>query len=554
MTPLHRLYERLSPLGRGDSRGELGIADRVAAPLRLPVERAFLYRVGALRALEQLGASVAGVAPPLSGPRVLVLCLRSLTDHAVYEMVIAHGLRLRGADVRIVRCGGGQPACEIGWARRVHPRPCDRCAWHTGRVAASTRLPSSTLASALPWGADATRAPLAPDPATEAPARALSRISTAWFLRSSDPAGEPDGAAAAADFAVATQGVSEAVRRLLDAHEPDIVFATNGLFAAERVTRAEALRRGLRAPTYEIAPRSGALVFSQSAPAPDYDNDDAWAQVRDRPLTARQRADVLRLLDDRAHGVGAHEVYFAAQEESADALRDELAIPADDRIVSLFTNLSWDSATIDKDVGFASMFEWVCAAVQAIDGVDGTTLVVRVHPAETRWRSRESTEAFVRARFPRLPAKLRFIGPDRALSTYALVELSDLACVYTTTVGLEAASRGVRVAVAGRTHYAQRGFTDDVAGPEELAALIRDAGRGPLSDAQRELALRYAYTFFYRCSIPFPLVRSVAGRVRDAPTSAAQIEPGADPRLDWICERILDGGSFVLPDELAARA
>ena len=191
---------------------------------------------------------------------------------------------------------------------------------------------------------------------------------------------------------------------------------------------------------------------------------------------------------------------------------------------------------------------------EAAAGAPETTLVVRVHPAETRWHSRESTEAYVRARFPQLPANVRFIGPDRALSTYALLELSHLVCVYTTTVGLEAATRGLRVAVAGRTHYAARGFTDDVAGPGELAALIQGASRGPLPAKQRDLALRYAYTFFFRCSIPFALVRSVGGRVRQAPASAAEIAPGVDERLDWICDRILDGGSFVLPDALAGRA
>lgn len=49
-------------------------------------------------------------------------------------------------------------------------------------------------------------------------------------------------------------------------------------------------------------------------------------------------------------------------------------------------------------------------------------------------------------------------------------------------------------------------------------------------------------------------MRSVGGRVRQAPASAAEIAPGVDERLDWICDRILDGGSFVLPDALAGRA
>lgn len=550
MSLLARLHERLSPLGNARARGDGGPIDRAAARARLPLDRRFLAGVGAFEGLGTLGASVAAAAPAADGLRVLVVGLRGIPDHTAYEAVIAQALRMRGADVTFAGCGGGQPVCEIGWSRRAAPRPCDRCAWHVREVAGRSGLPLLMLGDALPWGSDGRAAPQrAADPDDEALAR--SHISAAWFQRSSRPLQERDGTAVVHDFAIAAAGAREAWRRVLDDVRPDVVFAMNGLFAAERMLRAEAADRGLRAPTYEIAPRSGSLVFSQDAPAPDYDNDEAWAQVGDRPLSGGQRERVQGLLDDRARGVGAHERYFDAPEERADALRAQLGIPAGGRVVSVFTNLSWDSATIDKDLGFDSMFAWVCEAVAAAAQAPGTTLVVRVHPAETRWESRESTEAFVRDRFPRLPENVRFVGPDTPLSSYALLDLSDLVCVYTTTVGLEAATRGLRVAVAGLTHYRARGFTHDVAGPEELATLIRGAARGPLTDHERDLALRYAYTFFYRCSIPFPLVRVESGRVSSVPTAAAEIAPGAEPRLDWVCDRILDGGSFVLPDELA---
>ena len=51
--------------------------------------------------------------------------------------------------------------------------------------------------------------------------------------------------------------------------------------------------------------------------------------------------------------------------------------------------------------------------------------------------------------------------------------MSDLALVYTTTVGLEAANLGIPVAVAGATHYRGRGFTHDVTGPRSSSTLMR---------------------------------------------------------------------------------
>jgi hypothetical protein len=66
-----------------------------------------------------------------------------------------------------------------------------------------------------------------------------------------------------------------------------------------------------------------------------------------------------------------------------------------------------------------------------------------------------------------------------------------------------------------------------------------------------ERAIRYAHMFFFRAMIPFPLVDIQDGKVRRFPQEAASLARREDPYLDWICERILDGGEFGLPDELA---
>jgi hypothetical protein len=197
------------------------------------------------------------------------------------------------------------------------------------------------------------------------------------------------------------------------------------------------------------------------------------------------------------------------------------------------------------------MMGWVEHTIRRVGAVDDMTLVVRVHPAEGRWDSRELVLETIRQGFgDRLPANVRLIGPWEPLSSYALLDLADLVCVYTTTVGLEASTQGIPVAVAGETHYRGRGFTHDVERPEQLDVLLADLPPRLESDAV-ERALRYAYTFFYRASLPFPVVGASPTGVVRVPVDASQIAPGADPYLDFACERLLDGGSFLLPEALA---
>jgi hypothetical protein len=546
-------FERLRAAG---GKGSLrpGTLDRALALVRRPLDRAFERHAMGLGGMAELSADVhalVGKEPKPSrrtGPRILVVSLRGWSAHGAYELVIAQALRLRGAEVTLLTCGGGMPVCELGWARRAYPRPCDRCAWLTERMAAVAGLGHYRLGDLMPWGADARAAPTKPAGQARTDSREASAVSVAWLLKATELERVPGAQEVLDDFAVAAEGVGHAAERILDELEPDVVLLLNGLFGAERTIRELALRRGVRAPTYEIAPRGGALVFSQDSPAPDYDVDRLWESVRDRPLDSRQRSQAIALLEDRARGVGAHESYYDRPEEDPEELRRRLGLEGRERLVSLFTNVTWDSATIGHDVGFTSMFDWVERAVRLAEDRD-FVLVVRAHPAEGRWGTREAVQETVVSRLGEIPANVRFVSAQEALSSYALLDISDLLLTYTTTVGLEAAARGKQVAVSGDTHYRGRGFTIDVSGPEDLERVL---GRAPgrLSTASTELAIRYAHMFFFRAMIPFPAIAVRDGQVKRFPRGALALAPGADPYLDWICERILDGADFGLPDRL----
>ncbi len=535
-----------------------GPRERMLARMRRPLDQAFERRAIGLGALAQLSSEVRayagrnGDAAAPGGPRILVAALRGWSAHNAYEVLIAHALRLRGAEVALLTCGGGMPVCELGWARRAYPQPCDRCASLTGSVADIAGYRHFTLGEHMPWGPDPRRAPTEPVGGGTSQRRSASAINTSWLLRGTQLDGVDGAREIAADFIIAAEGVQRAAAAVFDDFQPDIVFLLNGLFGAEHAIRDVAAARGIRAPTYEVAPRGGALVLSQDAAAPDFDVDPLWEAARDTPLDDAQRADVMDLLENRARGVGASESYFDRTEDDPDALRRHLGLDGRERVIALFTNVTWDTATLAHDIGFSSMLDWVEQAVRIAAGAD-LALVVRIHPAEGRWGSRDDVEDVVRSQLGAIPANVRFVTAAEALSSYTIIDMADLVLTYTTTVGLEAAVRGRHVAVAGEMHYRGRGFTTDLSGPDDLARVMRDANAtGPADSA--ELALRYAHMFFFREMIPFPAMEAREGKVIRIPRSAAELAPGADPYLDWICARILDGAHFGLPDELAGSA
>jgi hypothetical protein len=231
-------------------------------------------------------------------------------------------------------------------------------------------------------------------------------------------------------------------------------------------------------------------------------------------------------------------------------LREELGVASFDRVATLFTNIAWDTATLGRDVGFASMQSCVIEAIEAMRNQPETALLIRIHPAEHAWGSAEPLAEVIAEAFPELPANVRIIGHDHAVNSYALMDCSDLVLTYTSTTGMEAALRGRPVAVCGAAHYRGKGFTYDVRGSEDLHAVL-SGSRHVESDT--ELAWRYAFMFCFQMCIPFPQVTEPSVDVLGPlPETADALLPGRDPYLDFVCERVMHGGGFVLPAELAA--
>jgi hypothetical protein len=114
---------------------------------------------------------------------------------------------------------------------------------------------------------------------------------------------------------------------------------------------------------------------------------------------------------------------------------------------------------------------------------------------------------------------------------------------------MEMAMAGLPVIVAGKTHYAGKGFTLDPESWEAfedlLSRVLADPAAYRLSPRQVEQAWLYAYLFFFEFSLPFPwhllwladdfsarplrAVLSPEGQARYAPTFGYLVgEP-----LDW---------------------
>jgi len=218
--------------------------------------------------------------------------------------------------------------------------------------------------------------------------------------------------------------------------------------------------------------------------------------------------------------------------------------------VGLLTNVSWDAQLHYPANAFPGMLAWLVETCRYFGRRPDLQLVIRVHPAEISGfpQSRQPILCELRRHLPALPSNIIVVPPESPVSTYALMSLCNAAIIYGTKTGVELASVGLPVIVAGEAWIRNKGITHDARTPEEyFAILARLPFAGKMTDEARQRARQYAYHFFFRRMIPLPFVQPKAGFPIYTMNlgSLDALRPGAHRGLDTVCDGILHGSPFV---------
>jgi hypothetical protein len=490
-----------------------------------------------------------------TGPRILFLTPRDWAVHVQWEALIAQALRLRGADVRFLTCGGGLAICDRVNTYEGPPVPCHTCAGYTRRALASHALPVEALRDSwadMAGDDDANDWPeLDRFPLHELrdiehhglPLGRLVEIPVVWFLCNSDLDTDPLAAITYRRFLRSARRIAMAVRRQFDDNAPDVLVILNGLFLFESIAAAVAEERGIRVVSYERGFIDGTLFFAQGPGACRYEIDHLWAKASARPLVGEEDERLDRYLADRRHGLRSFVQMWPNPQFASQADLNGADTSRCLRVV-LFTNVTWDSAVQGRHRAFPSLQSWITDVIGQLGGRDDVQLIVRIHPAEVRipgWETRESMVDVLATAIGPLPPNVRVVLPDDPLSSYSIMESADVGLVYTSTTGLELALMGKPVIVAGTTHYAGKGFTIDAHSAEEHRSLVDAVLAEPAAHRPDvALARRYAHLFFFDAVVAQPPVyEPLGGLARLSTVDLRELLPGQHAGLDAACSAIL---------------
>ena len=305
---------------------------------------------------------------------------------------------------------------------------------------------------------------------------------------------------------------------LLQKLKPDVVIVPNGtileLGIAYRISRL----LDIPTSTFEYSDQRNVMWLAQNDEIMLQNTDLVWKLAEERNLKPSEIKKVESLMTSRKEAAlygKFSRKWQNAPSKGPKSTKKELGL--DDRpVILLATNVMGDSLTLGRQTFSKSMADWIIRTIQYFIQSKGIQLVIRIHPGEANVEH-GSIHEMIKMMLPQLPEHIHVIGPLESVNTYDLMDLASLGLVYTTTVGLEMALRGIPVVVAGRTHYSNRGFTHEpstwVNYFKQLNLLMEDLQSFQLTEDQVKLAWKYTYLFFFEYPHPFPW--HMAGRKSD---------------------------------------
>lgn len=224
------------------------------------------------------------------------------------------------------------------------------------------------------------------------------------------------------------------------------------------------------------------------------------------------------------------------------------------QMVSVFTNVVFDTSQVHANVLFEDMFAWLDELALTMRKERETLFVIRAHPDENRTgkESQESVAAWFRDRHIDGWHNVLFIGPEEPISSYELIQASNFVLVYNSSVGLEASILGTPALCAGRARFTQIEAAYVPPDREAYWHRLREfltAAELDVPAAQVKNARAFLYYELFQSSldlgeflVPDP---GLQGMVRFSDFRPARLVEAEACQV--IRQGILDGKAFVLP-------
>ena len=531
------------------------------------IKRGLVRRFNNLK-IASVAREVARKEPqPTGAPIIFFKASTGIDDlswNSGFHLLASWAFRLQGIPVVYFACDSGMSHCVLGTSRdNVYKTPpCKSCIYQSRTL--YTDVPESRIPnpnSQVHWFNHQRDEKLSKAVAGLSveemmcfvwegiPLGALCLPGLRWVLRVHHLNDDESTCYLFREYILSAWNVAQKFDALLDQTQPKAVVVFNGQFFPEATARYMALKRGIPVITHEVGLQPATAYFTEgeataypiTIPESFEMNDEQNAKL-DVYLAKRFQGDfTMAGIKFWADMKGLDESFL----KKAAGFK---------QIVSVFTNVIFDTSQPHANTVFEDMFDWLDLVLEEIRSHPETLFVIRAHPDETRVRkaSRETVAGWVEARRVADLPNVVFVSSKETLSSYELILKSKFVMVYNSTIGLEAAIMGAAVLCAGKARFTQYPTVFFPQTIEELRKMMKEFLDAETIDVPLEFkrnARRFLYYQLFRTSLPFdeflePSVRTTQTRLKSFEVS----ELLASDAVNVISEGVLNGGEFLLKE------
>ncbi|MGD0709382.1 MAG: hypothetical protein ABSA51_13190 [Anaerolineaceae bacterium] len=537
----------------------------MAEPYLKKIQQKLTRKVTSVQAnghIVELSRQVAQHTPKTDGNPTVVFFnattrLVGVSQNAAFSQLAAWSLRLQGVRVVHFVCDAGMGRCVLGTDRdnvETLP-PCKMCRGQSHQLFANSEVcwfgyQSDPQIEALI--ADKTLGELQQLQYQGVDLGAVVLPSMRWILRRYHLFDDEPTRFLYRQYILSAWNIGRQFAFLLDRVKPQAVVVFNGQFFPEAVAKQVATSRHVRVITHEV----GTLPFTGF-----FTEGDATAYPihipSDFELSDSQNARLDDYLAQRFKGnfsMAGIQFWPEMHGLSEDFLRKTSQFR---QIVSVFTNVIFDTSQAHANVAFEHMFAWLDQVLALIRTNPDTYFVIRAHPDEGRAgkESRESVALWVAANLVDQLPNVLFVDTNEFISSYELIQRSKFVMVYNSTIGLEAVLMGAPVLCAGKARFTQLPTVFLAKTPGDFrrqAVQMLEADTIEVPAEYRKNARRFMYYQLFRTSLPFgdflePGLHPGFVQLRDFAWSDLLIDHS--PTFKVIYDGIINGSEFLLDDK-----
>jgi hypothetical protein len=284
-----------------------------------------------------------------------------------------------------------------------------------------------------------------------------------------------------------------AYKNFFDKHPIDVVIIHHGIYSPQGIILQLAKSKKIKVVTWIKTYRKNTFLFSwdDSYHFTMQKIHSNWSSFNFNNLAYRR---AINYLNERKTGA-SDSIHF-----NPNPIDFKLK-PSKTKKVLLLTSVFWDAQLHYKGNLFGDQASWLLETINFFNNhPEHGELIIRVHPAETSGfvPSRDKAIDRINSKFKKLSKNISIFDSTSKISTYSLIEQSNLIVVYNTKASIEALAMGKQVLVAGDAWVKSLDFTICPPNEKEYFDILSIKEFKDLSYTRQKMALRFFYYFYFR--------------------------------------------------------